>query len=244
MTERSLTSDLIERIREYQQAHPELLESHHFVFDVPLGGRAWKKRKPDYIWLGVNPGASDPDDWDRWPENTKETRDFDWQNECGRSRGSKRRMTSLRKFLECLGENAYDSTTFSELFFWQAADTGKAFEKKYGHKFDAHPHWDFCNKINRALIERFEPKAVLAEGRKWLPQYEKSLGLRKPPPPKKAAYFDKYTDKNGEHSRESLLVRQFDSGIPFYCFDSLAARHPAQQLRPKVMKRIARLQAV
>ena len=38
------TSDLIKKIRDYQNKNPELLESHHFVFDCPL----------EYLGLGGN----------------------------------------------------------------------------------------------------------------------------------------------------------------------------------------------
>ena len=89
MTEAFSTRDLIAEIRSYQEEHPELLKSHHFVFDCPLDRS--NLDRPDFIWFGVNPGT-DEEDWRRFPHNGEETRDRDFQDKLGRSTASKRRM--------------------------------------------------------------------------------------------------------------------------------------------------------
>ena len=54
------TTDLIEQIINYQNKNSELLRSHYFVFDCPLGSNT--QLKPEFIWMGINPGK-DEEDW-------------------------------------------------------------------------------------------------------------------------------------------------------------------------------------
>lgn len=200
------TSDLNERIRDHQDAHSELKRSHHFVFDCPL--ESMYTGKPDYIWFGVNPG-SDDEDWTQHGENTEETRDYDFQLERGRSEASTKRMKKIRKFL---GPDRFGRTTHCELFFWCSKNTGRAFDERFGYSFATNPHWDFCCQINRKLIKRVQPKAVLAESRGKLGIYSARLGLRRIKPHRSA---------DGETLIEEL---ELEGGIPFYCFDHLSAR--------------------
>lgn len=200
------TSDLIERIRRHQEAHPELLRSHHFVFDCPLD-RSYKG-KPDFVWFGVNPG-DDEDDWKRDKKNREESRDYDFQVELGRSKASAARMKYLRDFL---GDEMFRRTTHCELFFWGSKDTDRAFEDRYDYGFDNSPHWDFCCKINLELLQRAQPRAVFAEGRRLMRHYERRLGLLP---------GRQHRSANGE-----LLIeeRRLESGAPFFCFDHQRAR--------------------
>ena len=223
MTEAFSTSDLIAEIRSYQEEHPELLKSHHFVFDCPLDRS--NLDRPDFIWFGVNPGR-DEEDWRRFPCNTEETRDRDFQAEIGRSKASKKRMRKLQQFL---GADVFQRTTHCELFFWCSTDTGSAFKERYGYPFGSNPHWDFCCDINRRLIERAKPVAVLAESRPKLLIYERRLNLQ----PGSA-----HRNDNGDVLVEE---RRFDGGIPFYCFDHLSSLGDAIARRPAVRDKIAAL---
>ena len=45
------------------------------------------------------------------------------------------------------------------------------FDERFGYSFATNPHWDFCCQINRELIKRIQPKAVLAESREKLGIY-------------------------------------------------------------------------
>ena len=76
------TSDLIAEIRDYQTNNPVLLQkSHHFVFDCPLEGGSMSK--PDYIWMGLNPGNDSPD-WERISnKNDEETRELIFKRSSG-----------------------------------------------------------------------------------------------------------------------------------------------------------------
>ena len=212
------TRDLVEEIRAYESVHPELLKSHHFVFDCPLDS-AWQGR-PSFLWLGVNPG-SDEQDWKQRPTRTEETREFDFQSEFGRSTASKSRMTRLRNFL---GEDRFRRCTHSELFFWCSTDTEEAFRKRYKYSFEENPHWDFCTRMNRELFMRIRPKAVLAESLKRLRLYERRLELTRV-----------HAHPAGETRIEEL---RFGDGTPFYCFDHLSA--PVRDERRRAVRKTVR----
>tara|TARA_Y100001936_G_C15887501_1_gene566183 strand:- start:169 stop:864 length:696 start_codon:yes stop_codon:yes gene_type:complete len=168
------TSDLIQQIRDYQKQHPILLEkSHHFVFDCPLNNDK-KNCKPDYLFIGINPG-DDTSDWSRTNnENAEETRDSNFQEDFGRSTNSKSRMTKLKNFLGEIGEDIFDKTTHTELFFWCSKDKDKDFIGRYGHSYESSPHLEFCIRLNKSLIDRIEPKAIFLESHenmKYLKNY-------------------------------------------------------------------------
>ena len=120
-------------------------------------------------------------------------------------------------------------TTHCELFFWCSKDTGGAFKERYGYPFNSNPHWDFCCDINRRLIERVKPIAVLAESRRKLPIYERRLNLQP---------SSVHRNGNGDVLVEE---RRFDGGIPFYCFDHLSSLGDAIARRPAVRDKIAAL---
>lgn len=223
MTGTFSTSDLIAQVRSHQEQHRELLKSHHFVFDCPLDRT--NVAKPDFIWFGVNPGT-DEEDWRRFSTNSEETRDFDFQAEYGRSKASEGRKEKLRRFL---GADRFRRTTHCELFFWCSKDTGADFKKRYGYPFNGNPHWDFCCAMNKRLIERVKPIAMLAESRPKLPIYEHRLGLR--------------PGRTHQDDKGDVLVeeRRLDGDIPFYCFDHLSSLGHAIARRPAVRDNVAAL---
>ena len=219
------TTDLIERIRgyQYQVDHPELLKSHHFVFDCPLDRthRGW----PRFVWMGINPGDDDGD-WARLPENSEESRDCDFQVVHGRSAGSKERLDRLEAFV---GPAVFQAMTHSQWFFWGSKNAGKCFKARYGYSLRANPHWTFCCEMNRELIARARPVAVMAEGR-WIAKLNaRGLGLQRGPEHKSA---------DGE-----ILIEEwrFESDVPFYTFDHLSALGKSIPLRPKVRELLADL---
>ena len=217
------TTDLIERIRAYQSENAELLRSHHFVFDCPLDQQY--TRKPRFVWIGVNPG-SDCDDWMRLPENTEESRDYDFQIEHGRSEGSANRLSNLRHFV---GENVFCRMTHSQWFFWGSKDATKSFKARYEYSLRNNPHWAFCCGMNRSLIERARPLAVLAEGR-WIARLNACrLGLQKV--------------CDHKHADGDTLIEEwvFDGELPLYAFDHLSALGKSIPLRPALRERLAAL---
>ena len=135
-------------------------------------------------------------------------------------------MEKLRWFL---GADVFRRTTHCELFFWCSTNTGGAFKARYGYPFSNNPHWDFCCAINRCLIERVKPIAVLAESRPKLPIYERRLGLR----PGRV-----HRDDKGDVLVEE---RRFGNDIPFYCFDHLSSLGQAIARRPAVRDKVATL---
>jgi len=167
------TSDLIKKIRNYQNKNPELLKSHHFVFDCPFGKE--KNIKPDFIWMGVNPGK-DCDDWKTTKgKNDEETRDINFQDIYKRSTNSKTRMTKIKKFL---GYEHFNKTTHTELFFWGSRNTDEHFESRYGTKFFDSPHLDFCSKMNFSLMERTKPKAIFFESLDKIKIFKKFFNIK------------------------------------------------------------------
>ena len=153
------TSDLIREIKEYQSRNVELLKkSHHFVFDCPLDFQ--NSDETNYIWMGLNPG-NDTDDWLKTNgRNDEETRDRDFQEIFGRSRGSKRRKTQIKNFS---GSSIFRKTTHTKLFFWCSKKLTDDFQKRYGTSFSTSPHLEFCITLNKELINRVQPKAVFFE---------------------------------------------------------------------------------
>lgn len=212
----SLTSDLIQRIRDRNTAYPELKKAHHFVFDCPLD-RSYQVPS-EYVWLSVHPSEGD-DDWNLCPHNTEETRDYNFQLEHGPSVGSQGRLKKLRWFL---GDELFQRTTLTMQFFWSVNNTNAAFKERFGYPFNRHPHQDFCNQMNLELINRIRPKAVFAESRPLLDRYELEFGL---------IPVATYYDTDGYHSLEE---RRFEDGTPFYCFDNLSARRGHKKARSLV----------
>ena len=218
-----VTNDLIVRIRDYQSENSELLRSHHFVFDCPLD-RQYAGR-PRFVWLGANPG-SDCDDWKRLPMNTEESRDYDFQVEHGRSPGSEKRLRRLRNFV---GQDVFRRMTHSQWFFWASKNTGVAFKKRYGYTFKRNPHWAFCCCMNRSLIERVRPIAIVGEGR-WIARLNaRRLGLEQGPAHESA---------DGETLIEEW---RFGGDVPFYVFDHLSALGKSIRYRSEVQERLASL---
>ena len=212
----SLTSDLIQRIRDRSTNYPELKEAHHFVFDCPLD-RSYQGPS-EYVWLSVYPSEGD-DDWNLCPHNTEETRDYNFQLEHGRSIGSQRRLKKLRWFL---GDELYRLTTLTMQFFWSVKNTGTDFTERFGYTFNRHPHWNFCIAMNLELIDRIRPRAVFAERRRLLNRYEHEFGLN----PVHTHY--------GRDGNPLLEERRFGDGTPFLCFDNLSARHGHEEARSLV----------
>ncbi len=82
-----MISNNLEKIREFTQENPELLKSHHFLFNCPLNKEF---DKAEALVIGINPGESD-NDWnfqDNLP--TEESNEFDFQEEMGNVRSSVR----------------------------------------------------------------------------------------------------------------------------------------------------------
>ena len=131
------TSDLIQRIRDRSTVHTELKNSHHFVFDCPLDPSY--EGRVEYVWISVYPSEG-ADDWDTCSGPTEETRDYNFQQNYGRSSGSQRRMTKLRWFL---GDRLFQRTSLTMQFFWSVHGVEAAFRERFGYTFNRHPHWNF-----------------------------------------------------------------------------------------------------
>ena len=217
------TTDIIKEIREYQEKESLLKEkSHHFVFDCPLDFSI--SCKPDFIWIGVNPG-NDKKDWERTNGfNDEETRDRDFQETCGRSPLSKTRKTKIKNFL---GKNIFDKTTHTELFFWCSENTGKDFQKRYGTKFEESPHIEFCIKMNQKLIKRVQPRAIFFESLSKIKILERFFNI----------------EKVNSHYSETRSVDEYliDDKYRLLNFDHLSSGPPASLERKQVSDIVKKL---
>ncbi len=217
------TSDLITKVREYQEKNTILKEkSHHFVFDCPFNKTI--NIKPSFIWIGVNPGA-DKNDWAKTNyKNSEETRDYDFQEECGRSEHSEKRMNKVRKFL---GNEFYNITTHTELFFWCSDNTTSDFAKRYGTSFKKNSHLEFCIKLNKKLIDRIKPKAIFFE----------SI-------PKLSMISDNFKiELKNEYlvGTRKIIVYLLENKYTLINFDHLSALGDAIKYRPKVSELVRKL---
>lgn len=158
----------IERIRSYTRSNPELLQSHHFLYDLPLSGNG----DGEYLVIGVNPGEVESD-WEKWPSPTEETSLFDFHLASGsRGSGSTRWRNLVEQFC------GTDRALMSEFFLWSSPDTGKAFQQRFGVPIERSPHLGFCLQANLELICTYMVKAVLAPGLKSVQLFSRAYGLR------------------------------------------------------------------
>ena len=153
MTNAHQTSDLIEEIRLYTKQHPELAKAHHFIYDLPFNPAL---DGADCFVMGVNPGESKAD-WKSVAHPTEETRDHDFHRVNGRSPGSKKWYSIASELLPT------ERFIFAEMFFWSSHDS-KEFRKRYGKFVSGNPHVDFCTRLNRELISRYNPRMIVCPG--------------------------------------------------------------------------------
>jgi hypothetical protein len=159
----------IERIRAYTRSNPELLRSHHFVYDLPLA------RSPNgyrFLVMGVNPGER-LTDWERWPQPSEETSLFDFHAAATvRGAGSKRWRTSVEYFC------GTPHVLMSEFFLWSSPNTHEAFVERFGVPIERSPHLSFCLEANLQLIASYDIEVVVAPGLKCLELFGDAYGLR------------------------------------------------------------------
>jgi len=164
----------LEKIRAFTQENPELLKSHHFLFNCPLNKEF---DKAEALVIGINPGES-YDDWnfqDNLP--TEESNEFDFHEEMGHER-TEMRWSRLCK--EYLGSN---KIVLSEFFFWSSrqvgedTNKGESFNERFGYKFKKCPHFYFCKEQNIDLIHFHKPKIIIAPGTSYADFFAKIYKL-------------------------------------------------------------------
>src|SRR5208337_2764288 len=147
----------IQDIRDYTSNNQELRdEAHHFVYDLPLDRTAGT---PEFVWMGVNPGETGvktlkTGDWEV-PGPTEETWLFAFNDHIPPSRSSKRWKGKIHRLFD--GK----PVVLAELFFWSASS--RDFNRRFGDVWRS-PHLDFCTRMNRLLIDEYQPKAVVFTG--------------------------------------------------------------------------------
>jgi len=174
--------------------------------------------------MGINPG-NDEEDWGKTNYmNDEETRERNFQEIYGRSRGSKTRMTKLKTFL---GQSVYDRTTHTELFFWCSKNLDRDFKNRYSTSFNQSPHLEFCVRLNMELINRVEPKAIFFESLDKISLVNDYYKLK----------------KIRTHRANSRVINEYllDDRHRLLNFDHLSAGPPASLERTEVSKVVRQL---
>jgi len=154
MTKSYSTAHLIQEIRDYMKQHFKLQQAHHFCFDLPLSP---KSKKVDFIIMGLNPAEpKNPDKSKKTP--TEETREFDYYEKFHHGRREDIPWTKL-----CYEMAGSKNIVVSEFFFWSSKNK-KQLDERYGRLDGKNPHFHFCTRINKALINFHKPKAIIVAG--------------------------------------------------------------------------------
>ena len=91
-----MTSNNLKKIRQFTKQNPELLKSHHFLFNCPLNKEF---TSAEALVIGINPGESD-NDWE-YQDNlpTEESDEFDFHEETGNGRSAVRWSKLCEEYL-------------------------------------------------------------------------------------------------------------------------------------------------
>ncbi len=182
-------------IEAYTDKHPELMEEHHFLYNLPLSDTTnWG----EYIVMGINPGVHEKD-WITAPNRTQETSKYDYHKVKGSGRGNVK-WTKIIKDLIPNNENIIQT----ELFFW-STNTTTDLEKRYG-KLEQNIHLPFCTEMNRILFDHYEPKAVIFPGVTVIPIASSAYGLK---------HKNTVFDSNNSKEKHRLIVEYHDGKRPW-----------------------------
>lgn len=151
MNERTL--ELLHRVRLHDSACPDLHSSHHYTFCVPYGQKNPHRK---ILLMGFNPGES-AHDWNKTKRMRAEEsfeRNF---NDVEQSKSSKRWYENIDYYLP-------DSEIIlTEFIFWSSKNIFEL-EERIGKIDAANPHLNFCNEINRALLDIYSPRLIIFTG--------------------------------------------------------------------------------
>jgi hypothetical protein len=142
----------IERIEAYTREKPELIQSHHFLYDLrmPRCGNA------EFMVMGINPGES-PRYCANFPGPTEETSRFDWIEAAGFSRACIPWSDRACFYLD----GAHYVMT--ELFLWSSRNVNRL-KERLGEPLRKSRHLPFCHEMNLALIDAHRPRAIIVVG--------------------------------------------------------------------------------
>ena len=165
--------ELIEEVSEYSKEHTMLAKAHHFTF-AKLHPKSLSE-EIEFVVMGMNPGET-KQDWKEHPGNLhEETCRHDF-------RGVKKLGTNSENWHDNVSYFCGTSDVFlTEAFFWSSANTGKAFEEKFGATVKCpciRPHFNFCRDQNLQLIEELNPRVVIAPGLTWRKFIASIYGLK------------------------------------------------------------------
>ena len=159
--------DNLNKIRSYTRMHRELMKSHHFLYNCPLGKVS---DKAEAIVIGMNPGET-KDDW-KYNKNLpcEESHEFDFHDELDKQ-GDNRSQSSINWERTCNEYLGTDEIFLSEFFFWSSSQVGEdkkkgeTFKDRFGNTFkNSQHHLHFCKEQNLDLIKYHQPKIIVGTG--------------------------------------------------------------------------------
>ena len=143
---------MIEEVRKKWAEHPELKQSHHFVYDFLL-----RDGNPNVLVLGINPGETS-EDWQQFPKGQyEESRHLNFREKLPLSASSKKWFTFIENALP-----ANVGVILSELFFW-SSNKAADLKTRYGD-WQNSELIEFCTEANQYLIKTHKVSLVLFFG--------------------------------------------------------------------------------
>jgi hypothetical protein len=177
-------SACLHEIREYTKNHRELMEAHHFLFDL----RHCALDDVRYVLMGQNPGELAKDH--RIIARGEESSESDFRTtpkavevaieEAARKGRTITTWTRPQFKWAQVATSMFGSNQFvqTERFFWSSSDLNEAFVTRFGEKFTKSKHLAFCASMNKRLIAIYKPVAVVCPGLSGWKQTVAAFGLK------------------------------------------------------------------
>ena len=189
-------------ISEYTKDHPELLNAHHFTYDLKIKDDQNSNR--NYMVIGLNPGELGS--WETCDGPTEETSLYDFfvENGFNKNRSATNWSENAQYFL---GDQGNIITT--NFFFWSAPNTNKiVFTERFGYEYHKNPHFDYCKEMNLSLFEYHKPKLIVAPGISMSRMMARKYNL--------GSIVDQSVNYNPINFKTSRLIEHYEyQGIPF-----------------------------
>ena len=193
--------ETILNIREHTMHNPELLNAHHFTFDLKIKDKA--QSSENYIIIGLNPGESGCYKICDGPTEESSLKDFFVESGLGKTRSSRMWSKHAEYFL---GTNGNIIAT--NFFFWSSRNSKSDFTKKFSYKYHENPHFDFCKDMNIRLFDHYKPKLIVAPGISMSRQMKIKYNL--------GPMVDQLTNYDPVNKKTMRIVETYDyRGTPF-----------------------------
>ena len=193
--------ETILNIREHTMQNPELLNAHHFTFDLKIQDHT--QTTNNYIVIGLNPGETGCYQICEGPTEESSLKDFFIDAGLGKTRSATRWSDCAEYFL---GTNGNIIAT--NFFFWSSRNSTSEFTKKFSYQYIKNPHFDFCRDMNIRLFDYYKPNVIVAPGISMSQLMKKKYNL--------GQMVNQLTNFDHSNNRNIRLIEHYDyQGIPF-----------------------------